>query len=251
MSNSIKISVLTVCLNAAETIENTLKSILSQTYSNIELVVVDGASSDGTVDILKKYANKIACLISEPDTGIYSAMNKAIGKATGDYLIFMNANDSFYNDNVVQIVVDQIEKNPKAEFFYGDANYIDINRQSSHIVSYGKYNIKKNDFFYSNNVNHQVIFYKKNLFVKFGNYDETYKILADWDFNTRSLKGTDIVVQYIPLVIANFQLGGLSMKENSPNRWYFEKELLEKKYYPKKINIKRILKKVFLRCKYC
>lgn len=93
-----KISVGTVCYNAANCIENLIRSVKKQTYSNIEFVVVDGVSNDGTLDILNKYKQDIDILVSEPDKGIYDAMNKLLKLATGDFLIFMGADDVFYND---------------------------------------------------------------------------------------------------------------------------------------------------------
>ena len=99
-----KISIVTVCYNAAKDIEETIKSILSQTYDNIEFIVIDGGSTDGTVDIIRKYADRISYWVSEPDNGIYYAMNKAIEVATGDYINFMNAGDLFFDENVLEEV---------------------------------------------------------------------------------------------------------------------------------------------------
>lgn len=99
-----KISIVTVCYNAAKDIEETIKSILSQTYDNIEFIVIDGGSTDGTVDIIRKYADYITYWVSESDNGIYYAMNKAIEVATGDYINFMNAGDIFFDDNVLEEV---------------------------------------------------------------------------------------------------------------------------------------------------
>lgn len=96
-----KISIVTVCYNVANDIENTILSVINQTYSNIEYIIIDGASTDGTVDIIKKYSDKISFWISEPDLGIYDAMNKGLNKATGDWINFMNAGDSFYSINII------------------------------------------------------------------------------------------------------------------------------------------------------
>ena len=95
------ISVITVCYNVASTIEKTMLSVLNQTYKNLEYIIIDGNSTDGTVDIIKKYAERLTFWISEPDKGIYDAMNKGIVKATGKFLIFMNAGDQFLNEKVL------------------------------------------------------------------------------------------------------------------------------------------------------
>ena len=102
--NNPKISVITVCFNAVETIEETILSVINQTYSNIEYIIIDGASTDGTVDIVNKYRDKIACFVSEPDKGIYDAMNKAVKVAKGDWLFFINSDDVFINNECLQNV---------------------------------------------------------------------------------------------------------------------------------------------------
>lgn len=103
--NDFKISVITVCYNAVNEIEKTILSVLNQTYNNIEYIIIDGGSSDGTVDIIKKYADRLAYWLSESDKGIYDAMNKGIRVATGDYINFMNAGDRFANSKVIERIL--------------------------------------------------------------------------------------------------------------------------------------------------
>lgn len=113
-----KITVVTVCYNAVDVIEKTILSVINQTYSNIEYIVIDGNSSDGTVDIIKKYANIISKWISEPDTGIYDAMNKGIDLATGEWINFMNAGDFFANDSVIEDI--RLALQEKHDVVYGN-----------------------------------------------------------------------------------------------------------------------------------
>ena len=113
-----KISVVTVCYNAADCIEHTMLSVLNQSYPDIEYIVIDGGSTDGTVDIIKKYADRLAYWVSEPDKGIYDAMNKGIAAASGSYINFMNAGDTFASDSVLAEIVPQI--NPNSQIVYGD-----------------------------------------------------------------------------------------------------------------------------------
>ena len=113
-----RISVVTVCYNAVDCIEQTMLSVLDQTYHDIEYIIIDGGSTDGTVDIIKKYADRLAYWISEPDKGIYDAMNKGIAVATGDYINFMNAGDTFRDQSSIYTYVDVIK--PESEIIYGD-----------------------------------------------------------------------------------------------------------------------------------
>lgn len=124
---SLKISVVTVCYNAVDTLEETMLSVLNQTYPNVEYIVIDGGSTDGTVDIIKKYADRLAYWVSEPDKGIYDAMNKGIDIATGDYINFMNAGDMFHSPNVIKSIYENEFHNYKViygstlmKYSYGD-----------------------------------------------------------------------------------------------------------------------------------
>ena len=115
-----KVSIITVCLNCSMHIRKAIESVISQTYPLIEYVIIDGASTDGTVEIIEKYRDRIAHFISEPDTGLYNAMNKGIGAATGDILFFLNADDYFADENVVADVADVFSKNPDIDIVFGN-----------------------------------------------------------------------------------------------------------------------------------
>lgn len=131
--NKLKISVVTVCYNAVETLEETMLSVLHQTYPDIEYIIIDGGSTDGTVDIIKKYADRLAYWVSEPDKGIYDAMNKGIDIATGDYINFMNAGDKFYQHNTVASLLESFTIMEPTTIIYGDTlvkhkNRISLNK---------------------------------------------------------------------------------------------------------------------------
>lgn len=225
-----KISIITVCLNAKDTIEETLLSIINQTYNDVEMIVIDGASTDGSLKIIEKYKDKIFYFISEPDSGIYDAMNKGINTASGDFIFFLNANDVFYNEQVLQNVVNAIENNNDAKILFGDINYISEDKKTSQIL---KFNNIKDDFsLILGNICHQCIFYHKSLFEEFGLYSNQFKIYSDWDFNIKCLVENKVQALYLPLVISSFQLGGLCSNTENKKICDREKKELVKKYYP-------------------
>lgn len=118
-----KITVVTVCFNAEDLIEETIKSVIGQTHSDLEYIIIDGNSSDKTMEIVRKYADRISKIISEPDNGIYDAMNKGIELATGEYINFMNAGDIFTDKDVVKDIVSNLE--PSTDIIYGDSTMVD------------------------------------------------------------------------------------------------------------------------------
>lgn len=200
-----KISIITVCLNAKETIEETFLSIFNQTYKNFELIVIDGSSTDGTLDVINKYKDEISYFISQPDNGIYDAMNKGIKVSTGDFIIFLNANDSFYNNQVLEKVAKILTNNPDVKFLFGDVTYI----LQDNIGTQQTYKNMKNVFsIMFDNICHQSIFYHRSLFEQIGLYSEDFKIYSDWDFNIKCLAEKKVKTIYLPIIICKFKLGG-------------------------------------------
>lgn len=223
-----KISVVTVCLNAKDTIEETLLSVFNQTFKDIEVIVIDGASKDGTLESINKYKDKISHFVSEPDNGIYDAMNKGIKLATGEFICFLNADDIFYDNTVLEKVEKKLVQNPECKFLFGDAEY--ISKEGSKFVSYE--NIKNEFSIIFDNICHQSIFYHKSLFEQFGLYSDKYKIYADWDFNINCLAKNKVKAIYLQAIICKFQLGGTCSNPESKKIYKKEKQLLIEKYYP-------------------
>lgn len=217
-----KISIITVCFNAKDTIEDTFKSIFNQTYKDYELIVIDGGSVDGTLDAIEKYKDKFSYFISEPDEGIYDAMNKGIKASTGDFLFFLNANDIFYDDFVLKKVSKILDENKDAKFLFGNTEYISEDKKTSRIETYEKIN----SFFIllDNNICHQSIFYHQSLFNDIGFYSKDYKIYADWDFNMKCLAKKKVSAIYSPFVISKFQLGGLCSSEKTQELWMLDRK---------------------------
>lgn len=224
-----KISIITVCLNAEDTIEETILNIQNQTYKDIEHIIIDGNSADKTLEIINKHKEKIAVVVSEKDNGPYDAMNKGIKKATGDFIIFMNANDTFYENSVIEKVVEILKKNPERLVLFGDVNRICWDGKTSYLEKYG--HIKDIFYFINNNICHQSIFYHKSLLENFDGYSKEYKIYADWDLNIKCFCKEKIPAVYLPITISNFLMGG--MCTDSKYKKIYRKEIasLNKKHY--------------------
>lgn len=224
-----KLTIITVCLNAANTIEKTLKSIIGQSYKNIELIVFDGKSEDGTTDIIEKYKEHITYFKSAKDKGVYDAMNLALEKATGDYVLFFNAGDTFCDENVLKNAMEEISKNTDYDFVFGWSKDIDENRNCVKINKCENY--KNKIFFANNNICHQAIFYKRCLFFD-DKYDiENFKIYADWDFNARIRRCKKAKMLPLNFAICNFLIGGISTDMQNSKIFEAEKDLIRKKYF--------------------
>lgn len=204
-----KISIITVCRNSEKTIETTIKSVISQTYKNIEYIVIDGDSKDRTKDIVLSYGNRISKFVSESDKSLWEAMNKAIKLATGDFIYFINSDDYIYDRNVIDDVVTIINKKPELDFIYGDVEV----RQTQ-----GKRIIQKsptpNEIIESmilrGTIPHVGSFIEANLFQTIGLYNENYRLASDYEWITKLIHDPDIKLFYFPRVIASFYAGGLS-----------------------------------------
>lgn len=197
--NNPKISVITVCYNAVTTIEKSILSVIGQTYQNIEYIIIDGGSKDGTIDVINNFCDSISFFVSEPDNGIYDAMNKAAKVATGDYLFFLNSDDVFYNNTILsEIAAIMISDNT---IYYGDVKQIPGGKIYGGVF-------KKWRLSYTN-ICHQSIFYPRMVFEVYS-YDTRYKIYADWNLNIMCFADPNIQFRYIHKLITYYSLGGLS-----------------------------------------
>lgn len=214
------VSIVTVSYNAVDIIEKTILSVLKQTYVNIEYLIIDGGSTDGTVDIIKKYADRITYWISEPDEGIYAAMNKGVRRAKGEWINFMNSGDSFYADNIVSKVFR--EDRSKVDFMVGIAAQSD-----GSLWKPVKEDFTFEDIFYGNEVNHQSSFIRRTLFQD-GGYDTSKKIIADELFFVEQIvfKGKSYIT--LPYIICNYDITGISSRSKRilQERFSFMKEYL-------------------------
>jgi len=210
MKNNLKVSIITVCYNSAGYIEEAIKSVLKQTYDNIEYIIVDGKSTDRTLSVINEYKEKISRIISEPDKGIYDAMNKGIRYATGDIIYFLNADDRLYDANVISDIADRFFKDNSIELLYGKVKPVDVPKELSNIKKiYQPTIIKKKTDFLRNSICHQAIFAKKDVFNKVGVFNINYKIYADYDWLLRVFNA-NIKMQFYDRFIAYYYYQGKS-----------------------------------------
>jgi glycosyltransferase involved in cell wall biosynthesis len=202
------LSVITVVFNNVKDIERTMLSVLNQTYPNIEYVIIDGKSSDGTLEIIEKYKSQLAVFISEKDAGIYDAMNKGLAKATGDYVVFMNSGDAFYKKDTIKEV---FATAPDADIYYGETEILNEQLQS---LGQRRHKVPENftwqDFKYGMSVSHQAIFIHKNLTEP---YDLKYQLSSDIDWILKAAKKAQKIVN-VHQYVAKYLVGGMSKKKH-------------------------------------
>ena len=210
-SFSLKISVITVVYNNSDTIKDSIESVLSQNYSDIEYIIVDGASNDGTIDVINGYEDRFSVVLSEPDNGKYDAMNKGISLATGDVIGFLHADD-IYAHNEVLHTVSGVFKKQDLDACFSDLVYVDRNNTDK-VVRYWKSNdYKKGSFEKGWCPPHPTLFIKKKVYEKYGKFDLKYKIGNDVELMMRLIEKYQIKTQYVPGVMIKMRVGGESNK---------------------------------------
>jgi len=206
----LKITIITVSYNSDKTIETTFKSLLEQTYSNIEYIVIDGGSTDNTLNIAKKYSSIISILISEQDNGLYDAMNKGIKLASGDIIGLINSDDLFCDPDAISKVVKEFEKNKNLDSVYADLFYVaemDINKISRRWVS----GIQRK-FKYGWHPAHPTFYIKKTIYDRFGLFDLSFRLAADFEIMLRFLEKYKINTYYLKDPLVKMRLGGETNK---------------------------------------
>jgi len=203
----LKISIITVCYNSEATIEKTIQSVLEQTFNNIEYIVVDGNSKDNTLQIIKKYESNLNQWISEPDNGLYDAMNKGIELATGDIVGILNSDDTFYNNNVLKKLANFHKQN---QIDASIGNIIQHNKNGKIVRNYSSKNWQPNKLKIGFMPPHPSIFFKRVLFKKLGNYQLDYTIGADYELVTRFFLNNKINWKYSGITTTSMLIGGLS-----------------------------------------
>ncbi|CAL1519211.1 glycosyltransferase family 2 protein [Chitinophaga sp. MM2321] len=221
------VSIITVCYNAGRFIESTIQSVLAQTYPHIEYIIIDGASKDNTLEVVAQYRSHIATVVSEKDKGLYDAMNKGMQLATGEYLLFLNADDTLTNNNVIEKMLSACTD---ADVYYGEAMFIDENGaelglrsvQTPHQVPE---QLTWKSLKHGMVVSHQAYIIRRTLSPL---YDLQYKVCADIDWMIRSLKASRKICN-THLVVAKFRVGGTS-KQRQQLAWKERYKILSRYY---------------------
>ncbi|MDS3861948.1 glycosyltransferase family 2 protein [Thermosynechococcaceae cyanobacterium BACA0444] len=204
----LKISIITVCYNAEKTIERTIQSVINQKDTKTEYLIIDGASQDKTLDIIQAYQSDIALVVSEPDRGLYHAMNKGIAKASGDYVYFLNADDYLVNEFVMQSVTDFLIKYSQIDVVYGNLQVRYPQREPSLHRPPPPEQIL--DELICGALPHQATFARRSVLEAMGGFDEQYKIAADYDWFLRLTQQPNVKIGYMPITVASYAIDGQS-----------------------------------------
>lgn len=234
---SIKITVITITYNSAATVESTIQSVIGQTYPNLEYIIVDGKSTDGTLAIVNNYRDKISKVISENDNGLYDALNKGIQMATGDIIGFLHSDD-FYTSNEVIGQYAGIFESSACDAVYADLYYVDKNQTDKIVRAWKSGNYKEGDFYNGWMPPHPTFFVKKNLYERLGLFNLNFKTSADYELMLRFIHKNKIRLCYLKEYTVKMRAGGKSnatmknrLKANQEDRKAWEVNGLKPKFY--------------------
>lgn len=245
-----KISIITINYNDKNGLEKTIQSVISQRYKNIEFIIIDGNSADGSKEIIDNFAPNLAYWISEPDSGIYNAMNKGIKVATGDYLLFLNSGDSLHDNRVLENVNALMGEG--RDIYYGDIIYDEVNQRNK--VTFP--DVLTFAFFFERNISHQASFIKRHLFDTIFLYNENLKIVSDWEFFTYAICKREVSYQHLDLLVTNYDATGISSNTENHPSMFIEREASLNKYFPefvadynylKKLKLKKVEQLIFIK----
>lgn len=222
--NKPKISIITINFNNAQGLDKTISSVINQTFTNFEYLIIDGGSTDGSDEIIKKNSSKINYWVSEKDKGIYNAMNKGIIKATGEYLLFLNSGDYL----VCDVVLENISKELNGvDFVSANLEYYQSDNSLFTRVHPDKLTFS---YLVTKTISHPSTFIKREMFEKFGLYNETLKIVSDWEFFFKCLGLNGATYKSIDITLTHFDMFGVS--SSNRDKVQTEKEMVYKKYLP-------------------
>lgn len=226
--SNVKMSIITATFNSERYLEETIRSVISQSYSNIEYIIIDGGSTDRTLRLVEKYADKIDKVISEADKGIYDAFNKGISIATGDVIYFLNSDDYLIQDNIIKEIAKTFSSHPQIDVIYG--NVLTKDEKNGYEYVSGKLTTIE-DLKEGRMCPHQGFFVRKKLFDKYGQFNLDYKIASDFDFAIKCFTNNIEASTYIDQVIAVFRTGGESSSPVARQRLIEEQSKIIYKHF--------------------
>jgi glycosyltransferase involved in cell wall biosynthesis len=226
--NELKVSIITVVYNNRETIQEAINSVLAQDYGDVEYIIVDGASTDGTVEVVDEairiHSNKNIKFISENDNGIYDAMNKGIDLANGNIVGILNSDDLYYDKHCLSIVMNEFQ-NRNTDSVFADLVYVRPNNPDKVVRYYSSANFSPQKFAYGWMPAHPTFFVKRKCYEKYGKYKTNYTIAADYELLVRFFTTCNISYSYIPKVLVRMRVGGVSTKSCKSN-WILNREIV-------------------------
>ena len=229
------ISIITPSFNSAKYIETTIQSVINQSYKNFEYIIIDGGSNDGTFEIIEKYKDKLSYWVSEPDNGMYQAINKGLAKAKGSIIAYLNSDDIYYQDTLKK-VVNFFNENEKISLVYGRLDFIDKNDNWLYTLNYPKFFI--NPFMRANfsAIGQPASFWRGNMSRKNKFFDEDLKLASDFDFFIRI--GKSYKVSYLPEILAAFRVHNQQLTKRQSKTAHDEINIIHKRYICDEPNVK-------------
>jgi glycosyltransferase involved in cell wall biosynthesis len=219
-----KMSIVTATYNSAETIEDTIQSVLSQDYPNLEYIIVDGASSDRTLSIIEKYSERISKIVSEPDMGLYDALNKGIALATGEIIGFLHSDDIYSGSGIITTVMKEFESKC-VDSVFGDLIYVDRHNPNNIRRYYRANRITADSFAYGWMPPHPTFFVRRKIYELYSKFKSDYLIAADYELLVRLLSRHRVSFSYIPMVMVRMRQGGISTR-NLKSNWILNREIM-------------------------
>jgi len=226
-----KFTIVTVCYNSGNTLDRTIQSVLRQSYTDFEYIIIDGNSTDNTTEIVGKYVDHNAIkFISEKDNGPYDAMNKGITVSTGDVISFLNSDDYYLHEKVLEMVYHKIKAVPDGDFFYGDLLVVDNNAPAPYIKRHASID---RHYMCTNALAHPSMFHKKDCFAKNGFFNLEYSIVADYEWTLKAMYKSGLKGVYFDVVTTVFSAGGLSTNDVYHTKHLTEREKVIEEFFSK------------------
>lgn len=207
-----KISIITATYNSAAHIADCVKSVYDQSYRNIEHIIIDGASKDKTLDIINSLPNRVEKIVSEPDKGIYDAMNKGIKSATGDIIGILNSDDFFNTPDVITEIAAEFQKDSKLDGVYTNLYYVKQNDPQQVVRHWVSKPFKDNSFFKGWHPPHPTLYLKRSVYEKYGIFNLDFSLAADFELMLRFFERYKIKTNYLPITTIRMRLGGVTSK---------------------------------------